>query len=47
MRRRVVNWVLTAYVAVMGGLAYYGAQETTYPLELREGSAGNEIPGRR
>ena len=46
VRRRVVNGVLAAYVAVMGGLAYYGAQETTYPLELREGSAGNEIPGR-
>jgi hypothetical protein len=46
VRRRLVTGVLALYVAVMGGLAYYGAQETTYPLELREGSAGWEIPGR-
>jgi hypothetical protein len=46
VRRRVVAGTLTAYVVVMGGLAYYGWQEATHPLELREGSAGREIPSR-
>ncbi|MEJ2319651.1 MAG: glycosyltransferase family 39 protein [Gemmatimonadales bacterium] len=46
VRRRLVAGVLAAYVVIMGGLAYYGSQEGTHPLQLREGSAGIEIPGR-
>ncbi len=45
-RRRVMSAALAAYVAVMAGLAYYGADRITYPIELREGGAGREISSR-